>query len=166
MTLIRNGEVVADKWVRVADGDALPEGRSVIVSFARWLEEKAALRGLNAPLGLHMTGADDAEAIAADVTRFGLIAIDFSLFTDGRGYSTARILRERLGFAGELRATGNVLRDQLLFMQRCGFDAFEVAEAAAAAWREAMGELRVWYQPTGDGRAAAMTLRQRAPAAE
>lgn len=166
MALIRNGEVAADEWLRVADDEAIPEGQRAIISFGRWLEDHEALRGHNAPLGLHMTGAEDADAIAADVTRFGLICIDFPTFNDGRGYSTARILRERLGFAGELRAVGNVLRDQLLFLHRCGFDAFEVAGADGAVWRDALREFDVWYQPTGDARTAAMTLRHRAQAAE
>jgi uncharacterized protein (DUF934 family) len=166
MALIKNGEVALDEWVRIADGETLPPGRPAIVSLTRWLDEKTALRGHNAPLGLHLTAADDPGTIADDVPRFGLIAIDFPAFTDGRGYSTARLLRERLGFSGELRAVGNVLRDQFLFMHRCGFDAFEVAQADAAQWREAIGEFHVWYQPTGDGRVAAPAMRQRAAAAE
>jgi uncharacterized protein (DUF934 family) len=166
MALIRDGAIATDEWVRAAEGKALPAGAPTIVPFARWLVDSGTLRGHSAPLGLYMTGADDPEAIAADVGRFALIAIEFPAFTDGRGYSTARILRERLGFQGELRAVGDVLRDQFLFLHRCGFDAFEVAETDAAAWHAALAEFRVWYQPTGDGRAPALALRHRAQAAE
>ncbi|MHA1154101.1 MAG: DUF934 domain-containing protein, partial [Alphaproteobacteria bacterium] len=92
--------------------------------------------------------------------RFQVIALEFPSFGDGRAYSYARLLRERHGYRGELRAVGNVLRDQALFMRRCGFDAFEVAEGTAVAgWREALGEISVFYQPTEDGRPAAPGLR-------
>ena len=86
------------------------------------------------------------------------------------GLSYARLLRERYGYLGEVRAVGDVLRDQLVFMHRCGFDAFEVAGNDAAGdaadgWLQALGEISVWYQPTADGRPAAMSLRQRRLAA-
>ena len=84
-------------------------------------------------------------------------------FGDGRAYSYARLLRERHGYKGELRAVGNVLRDQLVFMVRCGFDSFEVAsDQAAEAWREAMAEFTRWYQPTGNSRASLGALRRSA----
>ena len=85
----------------------------------------------------------------------------FTNFRDGRAYSQARLLRERYHFRGELRATGQVLRDQLLFLQRGGFDAFEVTkEADAAAFAEAVHRYSVFYQPTGDGRARTLTARR------
>ena len=151
MALIKNGEVALDEWVRIADGETLPPGRPAIVSLTRWLDEKTALRGHNAPLGLHLTAADDPGTIADDVPRFGLIAIDFPAFTDGRGYSTARLLRERLGFSGELRAVGNVLRDQASLMARCGFDAFELgAQVSIDGWLTALSEISVCYQPAAE----------------
>jgi uncharacterized protein (DUF934 family) len=89
-----------------------------------------------------------------------VIALEFPKFGDGRAYSYARLLRERYGFRGELRAVGNVLRDQALFMLRCGFDAFEVTEGTPIeGWREALGEISVVYQPTADGRPVAHGLR-------
>jgi len=85
----------------------------------------------------------------------------FPTFRDGRAYSQARLLRERYQFRGELRATGQVLRDQLLFLQRAGFDAFEVLkDADAAAFAEAVHRYSVFYQPTGDGRASTLTARR------
>ena len=84
----------------------------------------------------------------------------FPGFRDGRAYSQARILRERYGFGGELRATGQVLRDQFLFLLRAGFDSFEVTkEADAAAFAESIRRFDVFYQPTGDGRATAFRRR-------
>ena len=105
-------------------------------------------------------------AVADDVAHFGLNALEFPSFTDGRAYSSARLLRERYGFTGELRAVGNVLRDQFAFMLRCGFNAFEVRDTDAGAWPEAVREIGVWYQPAGDRHVTAMRLRHRRAAAE
>src|SRR3546814_6954056 len=94
------------------------------------------LRGHNGRLGLRLKSDQSPAGIAEDLGHFQLVALEFPRFGDGRAYSYARLLRERSGFKGELRAVGNVLRDQFLFMLRCGFDAFEVAnENAVDAWR-------------------------------
>ena len=99
-----------------------------------------------------------------DLDRFALIALSFPRFTDGRAYSQARLLRGRLGFTGELRAEGDVLRDQLLFMQRCGFDAFAVSERALVEdWLQAFREFDVFYQPAEDRQIS--LLRRRLAAA-
>ncbi len=91
-----------------------------------------------------------------------LVALVFPTFRDGRAYSQARLLRERHGFRGELRATGQVLRDQLMFLQRAGFDAFEVSkDKDAAHFAEAVDRYSVFYQPTGDGRMSALEARLR-----
>ncbi len=160
MPLIKDDEIVTDSWIAVADDEALPEGAPAIVSLARWQTEREALAGRNAPLGVRLRADQPPGEIAADLDRFQVIALEFPKFGDGRAYSYARLLRERHGYRGELRAVGNVLRDQALFMRRCGFDAFEVAEGTGVAgWREALGEISVFYQPTGDGRPAAPALR-------
>jgi uncharacterized protein (DUF934 family) len=87
---------------------------------------------------------------------------EFPRFRDGRAYSYARLLRERYGFEGEIRAVGDVLMEQLMFMLRVGFDAFEISEQnPLEAYRTAVGEFSVWYQPTGDGRPTAVSLRHR-----
>jgi uncharacterized protein (DUF934 family) len=88
------------------------------------------------------------------------VALVFPTFRDGRGYSQARLLRERYHFRGELRATGQVLRDQLLFLQRAGFDSFELTkDADAAAFAAAVCRYSVFYQPAADGRASTLTAR-------
>ena len=96
----------------------------------------------------------------SDVARLDLIALHFPKFSDGRAYSQARLLRERLGYQGELRATGGVLQDQLPFMLRCGFDSFESDQKG---FGEALARARtlfsVVYQPTEDGRATPSLLR-------
>lgn len=161
MLLIKDGHPVDDPWQAVADDAVLPDAVPVVVSLQRWRAERDLLVERSAPVGVRLKSNELADSIAADVTHLALIALEFPGFRDGRAYSTARLLRERYGFRGELRAVGQVLRDQLLFMQRCGFNAFEVSNDAAAAWQQAISEFSVFYQPTDDGRLTAIQLRQR-----
>jgi uncharacterized protein (DUF934 family) len=166
MPLIKNDQIADDPWIAVDDEDVLPEGAPAIVSLARWRAERETLAGRNAPLGIRLGAHQSPWEIVDDLDRFQMIALEFPSFGDGRAYSYARLLRERHGYRGELRAVGQVLRDQALFMRRCGFDAFEVAEGTAVdGWREALDEISVFYQPTEDGRPAAHGLRVAAGAA-
>jgi uncharacterized protein (DUF934 family) len=164
MPLLKGGAVIDDRWRRLADDDPLPGTDAVIVTLARWRADRA-LAGRNGPLGLALKSSEPVQPLANEIHHFELVALEFPKFTDGRAYSQARILRERLGFAGELRATGQVLLDQLLFMQRCGFDAFEIAKGAAsgdpvAAWQKAIRSFSVFYQPAADGREPVNSLRR------
>ena len=112
--------------MRAADGEPLPEAPAIL-SRKRWLAERDTLAGRNAPLGLRLDAGERIDDIAADLAHFALIALSFPKFTDGRAFSTARLLREKHGYMGELRAVGNVLSDQIPLMRRVGFDAFEVS---------------------------------------
>src|SRR5580692_4741657 len=133
--IIRNRTVVDDDWlvVRAAeDGglpppEALPAGK-IIVPFSYWQASRDELTGARAKsqIGVWLAPDSEPEDIVADFDAVALIAIDFPVFRDGRGYSIARLLRERYGYSGEIRAIGDVLRDQLTFMFRCGFDAYAV----------------------------------------
>ena len=131
--LIRNRRVVADNWLllELGAGGELPpvpaEG-DVIVPLKVWQERHDALAVRAGLTGVWLDSKDAVESIAADLRRLPLIAVRFPLFTDGRGYTTARLLRERYGYTGEIRAIGDVGRDHLLFMQRCGIDAFALRE--------------------------------------
>ncbi len=151
MALLRNGRLADDPWIQISGESPVPEGEPVILDYERWLEEKDRLDGRNAPLGVRLASDQPPSLIADDLARFSLVALEFPKFADGRAYSYARLLRERLGFAGELRAVGNVLRDQFVFMERCGFDALEVHGGdPEAAYAAAKGEITHQYQPTGD----------------
>lgn len=162
MVLVKNGAVADDPWVFVGDGEDLPEAGPALVSFERWQRDRAALAARTAPHGVRLTSEARAEALEGAVGALALIALDFPAFTDGRPYSTARLLRERYGYTGELRATGQVLRDQAQFLLRCGFDSFELPDGAeAAGWEEALSEIGIVYQPAADARAAAGALRRR-----
>ena len=126
--LTRHRMVVADRWTLVPGTAALADlpATPAIVPLALWLAHRDALveRG---DIGVRLGPADDPEALAGDVARLPLIAVDFPQFGDGRGYSTARLLREKYGFGGELRAVGDILRDQLYYLRQCGFDTFSLA---------------------------------------
>lgn len=165
MPLIKEGVLVQDSWQLLADEDELVEG-PIVVSLDRWQSERENLLARNTPIGVRLKSDQTPALVADDLDRFAVVALEFPKFNDGRAYSYARLLRDRYGFKGEVRAVGNVLRDQFLLMQRCGFDAFEVAnEAAAAAWEKAISEISVTYQPGADARRPALALRRNRPAA-
>jgi uncharacterized protein (DUF934 family) len=160
MQLIKGGRVVADDFTRVADDAPVPDGLPVIVSAARFLAEADALSEREAPIGVIWPNDRRVVELAPYLERLALVALVFPSFKDGRAFSQARLIRERYGFRRELRATGQVLRDQFLFMLRAGFDAFEVTkDADAAAFAEASRRYSVFYQPTGDGRLTARAGR-------
>ena len=160
MPLVKDDALVADTWTRLNDDAAMIDG-PVVISLERWLNERDVLSSRNGPLGIVLTSHETPEQISDDLGRFSLICLEFPRFSDGRAYSHARKLRERFGYTGELRAVGNVLHDQILFMQRCGFDAFEVADGTALEdWLRATTEISVAYQSAADRRATAMAQRQ------
>ena len=169
MRIIRNRAVVEDtwrpEWRHEGGGErgALPPG-DVIVSLARWHEERALLRTRAGRTGVLLEPGDDVDRLAPDLDGLDLVALDFPGFADGRGYSQARLLRERFGFRGEIRATGYLSSDLLPFMERCGIDAFEVPAEMVSAALDAFGELSVHYQPApGGGGEIAPCLRGMRP---
>jgi uncharacterized protein (DUF934 family) len=160
MPLVREGQIVEDTYVRVLEDAPVPEGVPVLVSAQRFLADARELTERDAPLGVVWPNDRRVAELEPWLGRLSLVALVFPKFRDGRAYSQARLLRERYGFRGELRATGQVLRDQFLFMLRAGFDAFEVTkDADAAAFLEAARRYSVFYQPTGDGRSTARAGR-------
>lgn len=131
--IIKNGHVLADDWqvLRLAEGETpeavtIPAGK-VVVPLSVWQARQADL-ARRGDVGVWLDSVEPAEALADDVARLPLIAVNFPKFADGRGYSTATLLRTRYGYRGELRAIGDVLRDQFFFLARCGFDALQPAE--------------------------------------
>jgi uncharacterized protein (DUF934 family) len=133
MALIKDRKLAADNWQLLeaaADGAALaiPDSGDVLVSLPEWKASREWLLSRSGRVGVWLTGADEPADIASDLAHFALIAIRFANFADGRGYSIARLLRERYGWRGELRAVGDVQRDQLYYLARCGFDAFALRE--------------------------------------
>jgi len=138
--LTKDWTLVDDRWVRLPETAAIadvPPSTPAIVPLALWSAQHDVLAARD-DIGVWLKPADDPDALAADVARLPLIAVDFPKFADGRGYSTARLLREKYRYTGELRAIGDILRDQLYYLRQCGFDTFalqpgrNVAEALAA----------------------------------
>lgn len=132
-TLIKNRHIVADNWQRLergADGTlpALPQRGDFIVPLALWLERRAELLARPGRLGLWLDSHEEPEVIAGDLGRFEVVVVNFPKFQDGRGFSIARLLRERYGYKNELRAVGHITRDHLHFLEACGFDAFRLRE--------------------------------------
>lgn len=126
MPLYKDGAFRPDPWI-AADGDApLPAIGAVVVGRARFLAETEALLERPEGIGLRLVPGESLEGIAEHVGRLPLIALRIARYSDGRPYSVARLLRDRHGYRGELRATGDVLRDQVVFLLRAGFDALEV----------------------------------------
>lgn len=151
MVLLKRDQIVDDPWTILDDESPLPSGAAIIVSYDRWARDREALIGRNGDLGIVLASDQSPELIAGDLHRFGVICLDFPKFTDGRAYSHARLLRARYDFAGEIRAVGTVLRDQLLNMRRCGFDAFHIADAANSEdWKIAFDDFSARYQPAVD----------------
>ena len=143
-TLIRQRKIVEDRW-RVFGlpnepvVDSLPAEGDIVVPLGAWRAQQAALLGRQGRTGVWLETSEDPAALFSAGPMPELVAVRFASFTDGRGYSIARLLRERHGFRGELRAIGDVIRDILFDLARCGFDAFALrddqdAEAALAAF--------------------------------
>jgi uncharacterized protein (DUF934 family) len=160
MPLIKGGEFVADPYAVLDDAVPLPETGGFSVTVARFRKERADILARNAVLGVRLKSDESPELVADDVGRFGMIALEFPRFRDGRAFSWARMLRTRLGFAGEVRGTGHFLYDQLNFMHRTGFDAFEVPkDFPLELYQRALKEMTGVYQPSADRRTTIRDLR-------
>ncbi|HZL00673.1 MAG TPA: DUF934 domain-containing protein [Caulobacteraceae bacterium] len=162
-TLIRWRDGLAsaaeDPFSRIDDDQAVPPG-DVIVSLTRFHAEGDRLFGPCRQVAVRIAAGEAVEALAYDLPRLAVVALDFPKFRDGRPFSAARVVRERFGFTGEVRAVGDVFVEQARFMIRCGFDAFEPADATAPEqWTAAGGRFRHVYQRAADDRVPAFAHR-------
>ena len=153
MPLVKGSRVMADTFTRVEDDAPIPEQGAVLIPAARFLADAAELTQRQAPVGVIWPNDKNVSELAPYLDKLALVALVFPVYKDGRAYSQARLLRERYGYRGEMRATGQILRDQFVFYLRAGFDAFDVVKAAdATAFEETAKRYSVFFQPTGDGR--------------
>jgi uncharacterized protein (DUF934 family) len=160
MPLVKNGKISGDAFVHVADDAEIPGDGAVLISAARFLADADALSRRLGKTGVIWPNNRDVDDLVRYLNRLAVVALVFPTFRDGRAYSQARLLRERHNYRGELRATGQVLRDQFVFMLRAGFDAFEVKkDSDAEAYVNTVKRYSVFYQPTGDGRVTALHRR-------
>jgi len=158
--LIRNDALVEDDFEFLGEDRPVPASGGIVVPLARWQSERASLLGRPDPVGVRLRSDESPESIAGDLDRLAIVQLEFPQFRDGRAYSYARWLRERFGFTGEIRAVGEVLMEQLHFMLRTGFNAFEIdGEDPLGQYETAKADFSIWYQPTGDGRPTAIGLR-------
>jgi len=153
MQIIKDRQLVEDSWVSIAGDtsiDALPAG-DIIVSLALWQEHKDVLSQRDGAVGVALAPEEEVESIAADLDKLALVALQFPAFRDGRGYSQARNLRLHYGYQGEIRATGNVLRDQVGYMERVGINSFVIDEKQDTADAlKAFDEFSIKYQASSD----------------
>jgi uncharacterized protein (DUF934 family) len=148
-----------DPFTAVSDDAEIPHG-DVIISLTRFQAEGDRLLSESRLVGVRLESDEEVEALAYDLPRLAVVALAFPKFGDGRAYSYAKILRERYGYKGEVRAVGDVLREQAGFMVRCGFDAFEPADGATPeAWAKAAHRFRHVYQRAADHRRVAFEER-------
>jgi uncharacterized protein (DUF934 family) len=167
-TILRHGELVADDWTMTEDGrtEIEPDGGQVIVTLARWRAERAGLIARHAAVGVLVPNTADIEAVYPEIADRPVVALQFPAFADGRALSQAVVLRKRLGFRGELRAVGDVIRDLVFWLGRCGFDSIVPRkDQNLEACREALHEIRVAYQAAADEHAPVWMRRRRSAAA-
>jgi uncharacterized protein (DUF934 family) len=145
-----------DHWINyTGDAASVPAGSCVILPLTEFREFSGTWKTHAKAIGVRLSPTDDPALLANDLDKVRLIAIEFLAFTDGRGYSSARLLRERYGWKGELRAVGDVLRDQIFFLSRSGFDTFALrddqdVQGALAAFND----FSAYYQHAADRMAA------------
>ena len=150
--------VVSDPFVNLIDDQPLPADGGAIVSLTRFRKDRDALLARNAAVGVRLNADESPEELGDDVHRLSVVVIVFPKFRDGRGFSWARMLRTRLNFTGEVRAGGDFLYDQIAYLVRTGFDAFET-NFALEEFSRAMSEMSAVYQPSADGKKTIRDLR-------
>ena len=150
-----------DPFTTVGDQDSIPRG-DVIISLQRFQTEGRRLLDEGRNVGVRIEATEAVEDLGEDLRRLAVVALVFPKYLQGQAYSSAAILRER-GFTGEVRAVGDVLREQARFMVRAGMNAFEPADGATPAeWSHVVGRFRHVYQRAADGREPAFVERQEA----
>lgn len=163
MALIKDGSLIEDPFIDAIGltADQFPANGALLIDLTQWQAHRDILRQRRFPLGILLRCNEHPEKVADDLDNFALVALEFPVFRDGRAYSYARLLRNQYGFDGELRAVGDVLLEQLHYMHRVGFNAFQLdSQQPLRDWKTAASEFSVWYQPSSDGRTAAMDLRR------
>ncbi len=159
MPLIKDGAEAENMWTHIEGETAIPVTGCVTLPLAHLVQESETLLARNTQIGVRLEPDDDPHDLAPFLDRIGLIEVSFPKYTDGRGYSQAQLLRRRLGYTGELRAVGHVLRDQILYMNRSGFDAFETARADLSDVLKALEEYSAFYQPAADAHGSVFARR-------
>ncbi|RLA21903.1 MAG: oxidoreductase [Gammaproteobacteria bacterium] len=149
MLINNSGESLEERWQSIDDEQPTSEG-NITISVTRWLREKENLLSHKGKIGLRIQGDTAIEALEDDLNHFELVVPEFPKYTDGRNFSLARILRKRFHFSGELRASGDILADQLFYLKRVGVDSFDLDEERIPFAKQSLNELSVRYQTSSD----------------
>lgn len=162
MPLIKDGAEVENNWVFFdEEGEISYSEGGTTLSLPRFLEHAETITAVNSPIGVRLSPEDDPADLVPFLEKLSLIEVNFPKYTDGRGYSQAQLLRRRYGYEGELRAVGHVLTDQIFYMNRSGFDAFETARANLSSVNSALDEFSDVYQPAAGDRQSVFRKRHR-----
>jgi len=150
MKILKNRQVIQDSWKTLSTDDALTDG-DLIIPFERWLSELEVLQSRSGKTGVLISSDTNIQAVIENLNHFDLVALNFPKYTDGTCFSYAFLLRERHKFSGELRAVGDIFRDQFAYLERCGFDAIQLTdEEALENGKIAFDEIPMRYQSSAD----------------
>ncbi len=150
MNIIKDKQIIEDTWIHIADSEKLTQGNFTI-SISRWEQEKNQLKNLTESIGIRLCPADKVEGIANDLKYISLVAINFPVFTDGRSFSQARLLRSRYNYKGEIRAIGNFMPDQVFYLSRVGVNAFQLEDTKQLQTAlSTMNDFTVEYQTSSN----------------
>ncbi len=162
--LLRDGAIVVDEWRTAGDGAAgaaaLADDGALLLALQEFRAERERWLARAGPLGVILAPADDERELVPDLSRLALVAVEFTTVSEGRGYTQGRLLRERWGFAGELRARGAIHRDHVFLLARCGFNSFELPESEFEGAAAALRTFSAAYQSSND-RGLGSALRHR-----
>lgn len=149
--MLSHGAVAADNWTVLEQPiEAIPTG-DILVPLSYWLEHRAKLNQQTGLVGVWLDSDEEVEALVDDLPQLPVVALNFPKFVDGRGFSSARLLRDRYAYQGEIRAIGNVIQDQLFMLQRCGFTQFSLApEVDMQAAAKSLSDFSEGYQTAAD----------------
>lgn len=165
MALLKNGRLLEDRWVDADSLDGALRPGCIFVPLELWQAERQTLRGKSG-IGVVLPNTADPAVLAGDYDRLAGVALLFPGFADGRAFSQARVIRQKFGFTGEIRARGPLIPDQYLYLLRCGFDAVEVPEGTdIEVWLRNARRYSTFYQPAADDRVVAWRRRHAAPEA-
>ncbi len=161
MPLIKNNQIAENIWTYIPDDEPLGTESHIVLDLERFLSERQQQDISNRALAVRLAPADDPERLRPYLDELDLIEVDFPKYADGRGFSHAQLLRRRYGYRGELRAVGEVLRDQILYMHRSGFDTFSTTRADLSDVMAALDEFSLSYQKAADTRETVFGIRQK-----
>ena len=159
MPLINHGKETENNWVPLKEDEIYSGQPNILLSKEQFLANEALIGKSNTPVGITLDVDDDVLELDGKLSNVSIVIVNFPSFADGRGFSQARLVRERLRFEGEIRAVGHIIRDQYLYLIRSGVDSIDADRATESEWKAAMEEFDIFYQPALNKGVAAYRLR-------